>query len=275
MSKLIWDVAGQKTYETGVDHGVLYDINDQGQYVDGVAWNGLTAVTESPSGAENTDLYADNIKYLILKSAEQFGGTITAYTYPEEFEKHDGTANLADGITIGQQSRSPFGLCYRTNVGNDVKGNDYGYKIHLIYGASANPSEKNYQTINDSPEAIEFSWEFSTTPVNVTGFKPTASVIIDSTKLTTTAAQQHLADLEAILYGTDATVTYTEFTGNEFEQGVTYYERSGEEGHYVYTPTEDVTYDETKTYYTKSETAGTAPRLPLPDEVKSIFTTAG
>lgn len=180
--KITWDQTGQKTYETGVDHGILFDINDAGQYVNGVAWNGLTSVAESPSGAENNDLYADNIKYLILKSAEQFGGTITAYTYPEEFEKHDGTASLASGVTIGQQSRTPFGLYYRTVMGNDVKGNEYGYKHHFIYGCSANPSEKNYQTMNESPEAIEFSWEFSTTPVPVTGHKPTACVIIDSTK---------------------------------------------------------------------------------------------
>lgn len=205
MSKLVWDQAGKKTYETGVDHGVLYDVDNSGNYVNGVAWNGLTGVTESPSGAENTDLYADNIKYLILKSAEQFGGTITAYTYPEEFEKHDGSATLAEGVKIGQQSRTPFGLSYRSAIGNDTSGNDYGYKLHFIYGASANPSERNYQTINDSPEAIEFSWEFSTTPVNVTGHKPTSLVTIDSTKVDSTK----LAALEAILYGTDATGTST------------------------------------------------------------------
>ena len=205
MSKLVWDQAGQKTYETGIDHGVLYDVDSSGNYVNGVAWNGLTAVTESPSGAENTDLYADNIKYLILKSAEQFGGTITAYTYPPEFEKHDGSADLATGVKIGQQSRTPFGLCYRSNIGNDTSGNDYGYKLHLVYGASANPSERNYQTINDSPEAIEFSWEFSTTPVNVKDHKPTSLVTIDSTKVDATK----LAAIEAILYGTDATGTST------------------------------------------------------------------
>ena len=205
MSKLVWDETGKRTYETGVDHGVLYDVDSNGNYVDGVAWNGLTGVTESPSGAEKTALYADNIKYLNLTSAEDFGATITAYTYPDEWEKHDGSATLADGVKIGQQNRTPFGLCYRTNLGNDIDGNDHGYKLHLVYGATASPSERNYQTINDSPEAIEFSWELTTVPVNVTGFKPTAVVTIDST----TSNATKLKALEAILYGTDAAGTST------------------------------------------------------------------
>ena len=273
MSKLVWDQAGQKTYETGIDHGVLYDVDASGNYVDGVAWNGLTAVTESPSGAENTDLYADNIKYLILKSAEQFGGTITAYTYPQEFEKHDGSADLLTGVKIGQQSRTPFGLCYRSNVGNDTSGQDYGYKLHLIYGASANPSERNYQTINDSPEAIEFSWEFSTTPVNVTGFKPTALVTIDSTKATEAA----MLAIEAVLYGSDGTDTYTAVTpvGTENPSTEGWYERSGSAEPYTYTLTTDTTVDNQKTYYSKSTSGATTPRLPLPDEVKRIMTAAG
>lgn len=205
MSKLVWDETGTRTYETGVDHGVLYDVDASGNYINGVAWNGLTGVTESPSGAEKTALYADNIKYLNLTSAEDFGATITAYTYPDEWEKHDGSATLATGVKIGQQTRSLFGLCYRTQVGNDIDGNDHGYKLHLVYGASASPSERNYQTINDSPEAIEFSWEVTTTPVNVTGFKPTAVVTIDSTKCDAVK----LAAFEAILYGTDGVGTST------------------------------------------------------------------
>lgn len=183
MAKIVWDESGKRLYETGVKNGVLYIQDETGAYNKGVAWNGLTAVTESPSGAEATPLYADDIKYLELFSAEEFGATIEAYTYPEEFEACDGSASLGTGVTIGQQDRKTFGLCYRTVLGNDVKSNEYGYKLHLIYGAKAAPSEKGYQTINDSPEAITFSWEVTTTPVNVEGFKPTASVTIDSTKI--------------------------------------------------------------------------------------------
>lgn len=217
MAKIIWDATGEKIYETGVDHGVLYPVQTGGLYNKGVAWNGLITVTESPSGAEANPLYADNIKYLNLISAEEFGATVEAYTYPEEFAECDGSAALAAGVYIGQQSRKTFGLCYRTVVGNDVDNNDYGYKLHLIYGALASPSEKSYGTINDSPEAITFSWELTTTPVNVTGYKPTACLTIDSTKVDGT----QLAALEAILYG-----------------------------------------DETE-----------EPRLPLPDEVATLFAT--
>ena len=225
MAKLVWDDTGKRTYETGVDHGVLYPINTvNNKYDNGVAWNGLTAVSESPSGAEATDLYADNIKYLSMRSAETFGATIEAYTYPDEWAACDGSAELVDGVSIGQQSRKTFGLCYRTVIGNDVSGNDYGYKLHLIYGCTASPSEKGYSTINDSPEAITFSWEVTTTPVNVTGFKPTACVTIDSTKADPTC----LVALEAILYGSD----------------------EGGDG------------------------SGVAPRLPLPDEVKTVMTKA-
>lgn len=221
MSKIVWDKTGERLFETGVDRGVLYPIQEGGLYTKGVAWNGLTAVTESPAGAEATDLYADNIKYLSMRSAETFGATVEAYTYPDEFAECDGSATLATGVKIGQQSRKIFGLCYRTMLGNDVDGQDHGYKLHLIYGATASPSEKAFATINDSPEAITFSWELATTPVNVTGFKPTASIEIDSTK----ADPDCLSALEEILYGKD------------------------EE------PTE--------------------PRLPLPDEVKTIMTSAG
>ena len=221
MAKIEWDKTGERLYETGVKNGVLY-VQEGGAYQKGVAWNGLTAVTESPSGAEATPLYADDIKYLNLLSAEEFGATIEAYTYPDEFAECDGSASLADGVMIGQQARKTFGLCYRTTIGNDTNGNDYGYKLHIIYGALAAPSEKAYATINDSPEAITFSWEVTTTPVNVTGAKPTASITIDSTK----ADPTKLAALEDILYGKDGE------PGNE-------------------------------------------PRLPLPDEIKTLMTAAG
>ena len=198
MSKIVWDKTGERFYETGVKNGVLY-IPTGGVYSKGVAWNGLTAVTESPFGAEATPLYADDIKYLNLMSNEEFGATIEAYTYPDEFAECDGSASIATGVMIGQQNRKTFGLSYRTALGNDTVGNDYGYKLHLIYGALAAPSEKGYATINDSPEAITFSWEVTTTPVSVTGFKPTASITIDSTK----ADPAKLAALEKILYGSD------------------------------------------------------------------------
>ena len=223
MSKIVWDKTGERFYETGVKQGVLYPIGTNGTYPKGVAWNGLTAVTESPSGAEPTPLYADDIKYLNLMSNEEFGATIEAYTYPEEFGQCDGSASLATGVNIGQQSRKTFGLCYRTTLGNDTDGNDYGYKLHIIYGALAAPSEKAYATINDSPEAITFSWEVTTTPVAVDGFKPTSHIEIDSTK----ADKSKLAALEAILYGKD--------------------------------PTSESTQD------------GAEPRLPLPDEIKTIM----
>ena len=196
MAKLVWDETGKRLYETGVSQGVLYP-QSGGTYPNGVAWNGLTAVTESPSGAEATPLYADNIKYLNLFSAEEFGATIEAYTYPDEFMACDGSAQIAKGAYIGQQNRKQFGMCYKTLLGNDVDANDHGYKLHIIYGAMASPSEKAYATVNDSPEAIAFSWEVTTTPVNVTGYEPTASIVIDSTKCNA----EKLADLEEILYG--------------------------------------------------------------------------
>lgn len=194
---LVWDAAGERLYETGVKKGVLYVQGDDGKYLKGVAWNGLTGVTESPSGAEANAIYADDMKYLNLYSAEEFGATIEAYTYPDEFAECDGSAELTKGVNIGQQKRKAFGMCYRTVLGNDITGEDYGYKLHIIYGAMASPSEKAYATINDSPEAITFSWEITTTPVNVAGLKPTASLVIDSTKADLTK----LTALETILYG--------------------------------------------------------------------------
>lgn len=220
MAAITWDATGERLFETGVDHGVLYPISSSGTYDNGVAWNGLSAITESPSGAEATAVWADNIKYVNLLSAEEFGATVEAYTYPDEFAICDGTAELVDGVIVGQQARKVFGLCYRTKIGNDVDGNDHGYKLHIIYGAQASPSEKAYSTINDSPEAISFSWELTTTPVNVTGMNATSYLVIDSTK----CDAEKLAALEKILYG--------------------------------------------------SAEPDTAPRLPLPDEIKTLMTPA-
>lgn len=202
MTKLTWDTTGAREYETGVDHGVLFEIDEAGEYSSGVAWNGLTTVTESPAGAEATPTYADNIKYLNLISVETFGATIEAYTYPAEFEKYDGNATPTPGVSVGQQTRKPFGFCYRTRRGNDVDATDFGYKLHLVYGALAAPSEKAYASINDSPEAITFSWELTTNPVQVgtisgTEYAPTASITIDSTKVD----PAKLAILETQLYG--------------------------------------------------------------------------
>ena len=217
MARLVWDKTGDRLYETGVSQGVLYP-QSGGTYPKGVAWNGLSAITESPSGAEATAIWADNIKYVNLLSAEEFDATVEAYTYPDEFAICDGTAELVDGVIVGQQARKVFGLCYRTKIGNDVDGNDHGYKLHIIYGAQASPSEKAYSTINDSPEAISFSWELTTTPVNVTGMNATSYLVIDSTK----CDAEKLTALEKILYG--------------------------------------------------SAEPDTNPRLPLPDEIKTLMT---
>lgn len=258
MSKLVWDQTGERLYETGVKNGVLY-IPTNGVYDKGVAWNGLTAVTESPSGAEATALYADDIKYLSLMSTEEFGATVEAYTYPDEFAQCDGSASLAKGASIGQQPRKTFGLSYKTTVGNDVDGNDYGYKLHLIYGALAAPSEKAYSTINDSPEAITFSWEITTTPVNVTGYKPTASITIDSTK----ADAEKLAALEKILYGD----IYTALSSQPDDWSTNYkqyYTKSGTD--YVAVTGESAPSWSNDTYYSAAEA-----RLPLPDEIKTLL----
>lgn len=201
MAKLVWDQTGSRYYETGVDRGVFYPLGVSGEYTPGVAWNGLTNVSESPSGAEATPIYADNIKYLSLTSAEDFGLTIEAYSYPPEFGVCDGSAEPTEGVTVAQQDRKTFGFSYRTMIGNDTEGNEHGYKIHLVYGCKAAPSEKSYGTISDSPEAITMSWEISTTPVNVTGFKPTAHLVIDSTRVSAAA----LTAIETILYGNTST----------------------------------------------------------------------
>jgi hypothetical protein len=214
---LSWDEVGEREYETGVDRGVLYQPDGAGAYGDGVPWNGLTTVTESPSGAESNPQFADNIKYLNLLSAEEFGGTIEAFTYPDEFGQNDGTVQPSAGVSLAQQGRRTFGLCYRTLLGNDTDGTDHGYKLHLVYGALASPSEKAYATINDSPEAIAFSWEFSTTPVSVTGHKPTALITIDSTEVPPAA----LATLEGILYADDARLPLPDEVIDIFGVGVT------------------------------------------------------
>lgn len=271
MTVLKWDQAGERKYETGVEKGVLYVQNVNGSYGNGVAWNGLTGVTETPSGAEETKLFADNMKYLSLRSAEEFGGTIEAYTYPDEFMLCDGSASLADGVHIGQQARRSFGLSYKTVVGNDTALNDYGYKLHLVYGASVSPSERAYATINDSPEAITFSWEFTTTPIEIgiEGFKPTAILTIDTTEIGSDKAPA-LSELEGLLYGTnsseptlpspsqvyalfaDVTYVYTEVTDPDVADIGSYYERSGDSEPYTYTLTKDTVLDNEKTYYTRS-----------------------
>lgn len=199
MPKIIWDATSERLYETGVKNVVLYPMGSAGAYEKGVAWNGVTAITESPSGAEANPLYADDIKYLELRSVEEFGASIEAYTYPDEFAACDGSAEAVAGLKIGQQPRKAFGLSYRTTLGNDTEGEEYGYKIHVIYGAKAAPSEKAYATINDSPEAITFSWEVTTTPVAVTGYKPTSYLEFDSTKL----SEAQMKAVEDLLYGTD------------------------------------------------------------------------
>ena len=262
MSKLVWDAVGEHFYETGVDHGVLYP-QSSGAYPMGYAWNGLTSVSESPEGADETEIYADNIKYLSLRSIEKFNATINAYTYPEEFAQCDGSASIATGVTIRQQKRVPFGFTYRTVIGNDTDGEDHGYKIHIIYGATAAPSSRDYQTINDSPEAIEFSWEINTTPVNVSGKKPTAYVEIDSTAFTQETVSK-LHDLEDVLYGFDAPA---------FDATQTYAvgDRCTHESK-IYKCTTAITtaaaWDATK--WTEL-TGGNNPRLPLPDEIVTLM----
>ena len=267
MSRLVWDAAGEKAYESGVDHGVLYPLADN-VYNNGVVWNGLTSISESPEGGDANDFYADNIKYGTLRGTENFGGTIEAYTYPDEFAICDGSASLADGVIIGQQTRKTFGLSYRTLMGNDADGLDAGYKLHLVYGATASPSEKSYETINDSPEAITFSWEFTTIPVPVTGtdYKPISVLVIDSTK----ADEDNLETLENILYGSNETI-YVPTQDQTKQQGKTYYTRSGAgttESPYTYSVFSGSEFAVGTTYY---EATTPGPRLPLPAEVKQIM----
>ena len=273
--KLIWDQTGERFYETGIDHGVLYPYNTgTSSYDNGVAWNGLTSVTESPSGAESNAQYADNIKYLDLLSAEEFAATLECYTYPDEWELCDGSVSPVSGVSIRQQPRKSFGLSYRTKIGNDVD-QDLGYKLHLVYGCKATPSERGYNTVNDSPEAITFSYSISTTPVNVTGYKATAIITIDSTKFTSTEAAARLKNLEDKLYGTDGTVTYSATADETPQAGKTYYTRSGSAEPYTYTVFAGETFEQGVTYYEKSTSGGTQPYLPLPDEVISTLQANG
>lgn len=280
MAKLVWDKVSEHLYETGDDHAVVYPYNSTSKaYDSGVAWNGITGITESPSGADETALYADNIKYLSLRAAEEFGMTVTAYTYPDEFAVLDGSAFAEDlpGVRIYQQARKTFGMSYRTIIGNDTEANDYGYKLHLVYGLTASPSERGYGTVNDSPEAIEFSWEMTGVPVAITGYKNSCLITIDSTAFSTPEKKAKLTALEDVLYGTDGgVVTYEAVTPESGDNPTTkgWYERSGAgttEDPYVYTLSSDVTVDAQKTYYEKNTSEGTTARLPLPDEVFSIL----
>lgn len=275
---LTWDNVGEKVYETGTDHAVVYPFDDTNKvYGNGVAWNGITGFTDSPSGADETALWADNIKYAAMRAAEEYGGTITCYTYPDEFAECDGSAfvmtsggtPVKTGISLGQQKRKTFGLTVRTLVGNDTSGNDYGYKLHLVYGASVSPSDKDYSTVNDSPDAIEFSYEFTTTPVPVgTAYKPTAHITLDTTKMDSTALG-HLKELEDILYGVSSTgyskVTSATAPADWPTTGTSdkYYKKSGD----TYTAVASTDVYAANTYYEK----GAAARIPSPAEVITLF----
>lgn len=266
MALIKWDQIGEKKYKTGVDHGVLYPQRN-GKYPKGYAWNGLTAVNKTPSGAEDNKLYADNMQYLNLKSAETLGLTIECYMYPDEWAECNGESEVGEGVFLGQQRRNTFGFSYRNKIGNDSEGEDYGFEINLIYGCSSSPSEQSNQTINDSPEASTFSYEVSTTPVNVSGvgpdgkpYKPTASITIDSTK----APRDKLTALEEILYGKEG--VYTKTTDTDIDTGKTYYELV--DGEYV--ETKDTSFIDGKDYY-EMTTAPVDGRLPLPDEIKELF----
>lgn len=259
MPKLVWDKTGERFYETGVKQGVLYPQETGGTYPKGVAWNGLTGVTESPEGAEATPLYADDIKYLNLMSVEEFKATVEAYTYPDEFAECDGSKEIAKGVSVGQQKRKAFGMSYKTTLGNDSDNNNYGYKLHIIYGALAAPSEKEYATINDSPEAITFSWELSTTPVSVDKCDPTASITIDSTK----ADPDKLKALEDILYG-GAYTALTEQPSDWNTNYKNYYEKSG--SNYTAVTGESAPAWSASKYYSSADA-----RLPLPDEIATIM----
>ena len=269
MPKMKWDQTGDRLYEIGTDKFALYLQAANGTYPAGVPWNGIRTFNDNPEGGDATDLYADNIKYLSIRGTEKFNFTIGAYTYPDEFAKCDGSAIPVAGVRFGQQRRHAFGLVGRTLIGNDVDFEDYGYKLHLVYGATAGVSSKEYNTVNESPEAMEMSWDCETTPVAVDGFKAVAHIEIDSTKADPTI----LAQLEDILYGTDGTFSYDaaspEEGDNPSDEG--WYERSGSEGSYIYTPTTDTTVDSSKTYYVQTETGGTTGRLPLPAEVLKMF----
>lgn len=270
MAKLLWDQTAEHFYETGNDRAVVYPYNNTNKTYDkGYAWNGITGVTETPSGADETAIYADNIKYLSLRAAEEFGMTVTAYTYPDEFAEMDGSAFPTKGVRIYQQARKTFGFSYRSIIGNDTESNDHGYMLHLIYGLTASPSERSYSTVNDSPEAIEFSWEMTGVPVAITGYKNSCLLTVKSTDFVTAAEQAKLKALEDILWGTDAGDVYTAVTPVGSENPVTegWYEKSGN----TYVLSADTTVDAQKTYYSKTTVTATDARLPLPDEVISLL----
>ena len=270
MAKLLWDQTAEHFYETGNDRAVVYPYNNTNKAYDkGYAWNGITGVTESPSGADETAIYADNIKYLSLRAAEEFGMTVTAYTYPDEFAEMDGSAFPTKGVRIYQQARKTFGFSYRSIIGNDTESNDHGYMLHLIYGLTASPSERSYSTVNDSPEAIEFSWEMTGVPVAITGYKNSCLLTVKSTDFVTPEEQAKLKALEDILWGTDAGDVYTAVTpvGSENPTTEGRYEKSGN----TYVLSADTTVDAQKTYYSKTTVTATDARLPLPDEVISLL----
>lgn len=270
MAKLLWDQTAEHFYETGNDRAVVYPYNNTNKSYDkGYAWNGITGVTESPSGADETAIYADNIKYLSLRAAEEFGMTVTAYTYPDEFAEMDGSAFPTKGVRIYQQARKTFGFSYRSIIGNDTESNDHGYMLHLIYGLTASPSERSYSTVNDSPEAIEFSWEMTGVPVAITGYKNSCLLTVKSTDFVTPEEQAKLKALEDILWGTDAGDVYTAVTpvGSENPATEGWYEKSGN----TYVLSADTTVNAQKTYYSKTTVTATDARLPLPDEVISLL----
>lgn len=266
MSKIRWDLTGERKFKTGVDHGVIYP-QKNGSYPKGYAWNGLTTVNKTPSGAEDNKIYADNMQYLNIKSAETLGLTIECLMYPDAFEACNGESELADGVTLGQQRRNTFGFSYRNKIGNDTEGEDFGFEINLVYGCSATPSEQSNQTINESPQQATFSYTISTTPVNVSGvgpdgkpYKPSASVTIDSTKV----SREKLVALEEILYGKDG--VYTKTTDTSFDSDKDYYELIDNE----YVKTTDTIFDSSKDYYEET-TAPVDGRLPFPDEIRTMF----
>lgn len=266
--KATWDVIGERIYETGDKNGILYPQSTGGKYLPGAPWNGLTSVQESPSGAEETALWADDMKYLSLRSKEEFSFTIGCYAYPDEFDQCNGVAQIAPGVKIGQQGRHSFGFSYTSTIGNDTVGEDYGTKVHLIYGATASPSERSYATINDSPSAIEFSYQCSTVPVEVAGFKPTASLTLESTDFATPELKALWDNFMDVLWGKDGGSTYTQAKVTDgFEGGVVYFEKSDD----AYIKTEDEAPASSKTYYTNGERT---PYLPLPNEVAKLLTPA-
>lgn len=281
---LSWDEVSERLYETGLDRGVLYPQAADGHYEDGENWNGLTSVDESPSGGEANDIYADNIKYLSLMSNEEFGATINAYTFPDGFYPCDGMAKMSNGLIVGQQTRKPFGLSYRTKIGNDTEGDDHGYIIHLVYNAKVQPSQKTRSTTNESPEATEMSWEMKTTPVAITGtnpdtgkpFRPTSHLQIS----TLTTAPEKITLLENKLYGSEGTTSFSPVSpvGTENPKTEGWYEKTGSavpDSPSNYTASDDTSVDNEKTYYSKTVTGASDPQLPTPDEVITLLSSNG